>query len=538
MRLVDYKIMIPFRRIMKYKGSKARLAKELAPIINKLIKDNGISIYIEPFVGGSNMIEHIKCKNKYGYDSNEYLIEFWKHIQTGWNPLSDKSAKMTKEFYYDIKANKDKYPKHIVALAGFCASYNAVWFGGYAGIVKTKIGTFRDYYNEAVRNVIKQAEKIKAVKYGCLDYQQFDIEGALIYCDPPYEGTSKYKDDIDHTAYWEWVRRMSSKNIVLCSEYSAPPDFECIWSKELTTTLDKNSRSKAIERLFVIKNTEKEIKEMELKVNDYQLPETITFNYEELKQELTKKVSMYETLVYTDEQIKEAKTDKVSLNKLKKALNDERIRLEKEYMQPFNDTKAKFNEIIAILDKPVALIDKQVKEYEEKQKEGKLEKIKEYWATVAGLLPVTFEQIFDSKWLNASVSMKFIQGDIDARLEQVKNDLETLQNMPEFGFEATEVYKSTLDINRALNEGRRLSEMVKAKAAHETEQARMREEASKAAIVKPEPAPQPAQEDFMNPPVEEAPAKQWLSFSALLSVEDAQALKQFFNDRNIEFKPM
>ena len=106
---------------------------------------------------------------------------------------------------------------------------------------------------------------------------------------------------------------------------------------------------------------------MELKINEVQLPEQITFNYEELKQELTEKVSMYETLVYTDEQIKEAKVDKASLNKLKKALNDERIRREKEYMKPFDDFKAKINEIIDIIDKPVALIDKQVKEYEIKQ---------------------------------------------------------------------------------------------------------------------------------------------------------------------------
>ena len=44
---------------------------------------------------------------------------------------------------------------------------------------------------------------------------------------------------------------------------------------------------------------------MELRVNEVQLPEQILFNYEELKQELTEKVSHYETLVYTD--IKEAK---------------------------------------------------------------------------------------------------------------------------------------------------------------------------------------------------------------------------------------
>lgn len=100
---------------------------------------------------------------------------------------------------------------------------------------------------------------------------------------------------------------------------------------------------------------------MELKMHEYQLPEKILFNYEELKRELTEKVSHYETLVYTDDQIKEAKADKAALNKLKKALNDERIRREREYMAPFADFKTKINEIIGIIDKPIAVIDTQVR---------------------------------------------------------------------------------------------------------------------------------------------------------------------------------
>lgn len=236
---------------MKYMGSKARIAKDISPIINKLIKDNGITTYIEPFVGGCNMIEHIECEFKYGYDNNVYLIEFWKALQRGWNPLG---YPMTKEKYQNIKSNMGGYPMHIVALAGFCATYNAKWFGGYAGTVKTKINTYRNYYDEAVRNVLKQVERINNVRFYCDDYLNIkDTKGALIYCDPPYEGTTGYKDNFDHQAYWEWVRKMSKNNIVICSEYSAPPDFECIWSKELTTTLDKNSRNKSVEKLFVIK---------------------------------------------------------------------------------------------------------------------------------------------------------------------------------------------------------------------------------------------------------------------------------------------
>ena len=50
---------------------------------------------------------------------------------------------------------------------------------------------------------------------------------------------------------------------------------------------------------------------------------------------------LYEITSASDEKIKEAKADKANLNKLKKALNEERIRREREYMEPFNDFKAK-----------------------------------------------------------------------------------------------------------------------------------------------------------------------------------------------------
>lgn len=116
---------------------------------------------------------------------------------------------------------------------------------------------------------------------------------------------------------------------------------------------------------------------MELRVNDVAIPEKISFNYEELKAELTEKVAFYETLVYTDDQVKDAKADRATLNKLKKTLNDERIRREKEYMQPFNEFKAHVNEIIGIIDKPIAVIDKRVKEFEDQKKANKQKDIEE-----------------------------------------------------------------------------------------------------------------------------------------------------------------
>ena len=235
---------------MKYMGSKSRIAKYIVPIIQKYIDDNNIGTYVEPFVGGANIIDKIRCENKIGYDNNKYLISFFVKLQEGWNPLQD--IEMTKELYVDIKNNKDNYPDHIVALAGFCAAYNAKWFGGYAGIVNTKIGTVRDYYDESVRNVLKQIGNLKDVLFVTKDYKDISIpKNSLLYCDPPYANTTKYKDNFNHDEFWDWVRNKSKDNIILVSEYNAPDDFKCIWQKESTITLDKNSRSKAVEKLFV-----------------------------------------------------------------------------------------------------------------------------------------------------------------------------------------------------------------------------------------------------------------------------------------------
>lgn len=293
---------------------------------------------------------------------------------------------------------------------------------------------------------------------------------------------------------------------------------------------------------------------MELLVREYQRPESILFNYEELKAEITEKTKMYETLVYTDDQIKDAKADKAKLNKLKKTLNDERIRLEKEYLEPFNDFKSKINEIIRIIDKPVAVIDKQVKEFEDKKKQDKYDAIKVMWKELEHPSELTLEKIYDSKWLNASTSMKSIQDTMTAAVDKFKQDIATLSNLSEFGFEATEVYKSTLDVNKALYEAQRMSQIAKAKAEREAELERQRiereERARRAEEEARKIAEQEVKQEYQTPDIVEVEEpkqviesadnsvneKTWVSFSALLTTEDAYALKDFFNSRNIEFK--
>ena len=176
---------------MKYVGSKNRLSKQLAPIIQSYIDGMGEKCngYWEPFVGGANMIDKIKFSQKYGSDSHKYLIALLRHIQ---QTTDDLPETISEDEYDAARTNPDVYPDWYVGLVGFC-TFGAKWFGGYPRGFKADGVTPRDITNEAIRNIKKQAPELKDVVFGCRNYYDCTYaDGFVIYCDPPYRDTTKY----------------------------------------------------------------------------------------------------------------------------------------------------------------------------------------------------------------------------------------------------------------------------------------------------------------------------------------------------------
>lgn len=274
---------------------------------------------------------------------------------------------------------------------------------------------------------------------------------------------------------------------------------------------------------------------MELRVEPVTFPEVIQFNYEELKAEITSKVEMYKNLVYTgSDQIKDAKADRAALNKLIKAMSDERIRIKKDCLKPYEEFERKIKELTDIVSEPVQLIDKQIKEYEQTLKEEKRKDIEALFETIGFQTFVKLEMIWDEKWLNASVSMKSIEEKMRERMYQIGTDIMTLNRLSEYAFEAVAVYKETLDMNRSIAEAQRMSDIAKQKAEAESrkkqEEERRAKEAEEKPVIISEPVPEQQE------PERTEPQKMEVRFAALLTTEDALALKEFFQSRNIEFR--
>lgn len=240
---------------MKYMGSKSRIAKYIVPILQGLIDKNRLQVYAEPFVGGANIIDKIQCNRRIAGDAQTYLIALYDNL----DKVPALPDFVTRDHYQEVqrcyRERNGAFPDWYIGAIGFLASYNGKFFdGGYAKEALTKTGTRRNYYQEGLRNLVAQAPRLHGVEFLRGDYRQTcdHLDGALIYCDPPYQGTTAYASapEFYHEEFWDWCRYMSDRNIVLVSEQQARDDFVCIWERPVTRTLNNAGRATAPERLF------------------------------------------------------------------------------------------------------------------------------------------------------------------------------------------------------------------------------------------------------------------------------------------------
>lgn len=242
---------------MKYMGSKARTANKMLPII--LEGRLPTQTYVEPFAGGMNMMDKVGG-NRIANDIHCELIAMWKHlVYKEWKP-----PYFSKVEYNEIRRNKSMFDNHVVGWVGFACSYSGKYFAGFAGDYpahrRMKNGKLPNYQTESINSVAKQVSKLKGVQFTCKPFWDLQIpENSIIYCDPPYANTTKYKHNFDHAKFWQWCRQMSCDgHKVFVSEYEAPSDFVCVWEHTVGSQLSANGKyggtKHSVERLFTLKH--------------------------------------------------------------------------------------------------------------------------------------------------------------------------------------------------------------------------------------------------------------------------------------------
>jgi hypothetical protein len=205
--------------------------------------------------------------------------------------------------------------------------------------------------------------------------------------------------------------------------------------------------------------------ELELSVKKLELG-TLTTNAIAVRDKVKDLLSNYKSENYNEGNIDKAKEDKALLNNTSKKLNDERIRLEKEFMKPFNEFKDIVTETTTMIKEASSKIDEIVKEVESRAREERKGVVTTLFNDIVGELKdlITLDMVFDEKWLNkGSFNDKGefkLSKELEDKLNRIRQDLEAIKNLKsEHELALTNQYLKDFNLGNVIIENNRLNEL-------------------------------------------------------------------------------
>lgn len=151
-------------------------------------------------------------------------------------------------------------------------------------------------------------------------------------------------------------------------------------------------------------------------------------NFNEIKENIKGVLKKYEGLTLTDDNKQFIKSEKAQLNKVSKALNNERISVKKEYMKPLDLLEKQVKEITELIKGTVDKLDDQVKFDEDWEKAIKENGLRDLFKKLTAENH-EFDFIkFEDMNLNITLSVKEdkLKEEIDAFIEKVALDLQEI----------------------------------------------------------------------------------------------------------------
>jgi len=230
---------------MQYFGGKKNIAKPIVELLSSLRQGRD---YLEPFCGGLWITTGITEGIRKASDISQPLITMYRALQHGWQPPDTLSEAQ----YTQLKLTRDPTDP-LTAFAGHGCSFSGKYFGGYA---RGQPG--RNYAKSAKAGLLKKMNTCMDVEFTCCDYLSWDPCHSLIYCDPPYCGTTMYSGtgEWDSNKFWdvmgEWSQP-SRHNTVIISEYTAPDTFESLLQIPVQTGVRTKEKEYRTEKVFRLK---------------------------------------------------------------------------------------------------------------------------------------------------------------------------------------------------------------------------------------------------------------------------------------------
>ena len=208
----------------------------------------------------------------------------------------------------------------------------------------------------------------------------------------------------------------------------------------------------------------------------------ITANFDEMKKGLTELVAPYRNAIVSEDGIASAKSDRARLRKVENNIDDYRKTVKRIYTEPLAQFEDKCKELSAICKEASNHLDVQIKVFENKKKEEKKKALQDYFYEQASGYAdyISFGEIFNEKWLNATFSSDSAKQEINQAIAKTASDVNCICGLSSpFGETLLEEYRKTKDLARCIQLNTRLTEQAKA----EEERLRKKLEAEKQAAI-------------------------------------------------------
>lgn len=240
---------------MQYLGGKTLIAKQIAAVINEYRRPG--QMVWDAFCGGLSVAAALEEEGPvYATDINAALIALYQAVQSGWRPPDT----VSRETWQAAKALPDTDP--MKAFCGFGCSFGGKWFGGYAPPRwRPKTSTHHGGINNPTVSTTRMLGRRitdRTIHFAAIDFLSVEPGPTerLIYCDPPYAGTTDYDGapPLDRAIFERRIAAWSRYTLVFVSEYAFPLG-ECIWSAPTTLKVSGGTGEARTERLYLVTDT-------------------------------------------------------------------------------------------------------------------------------------------------------------------------------------------------------------------------------------------------------------------------------------------
>ena len=234
--------------LMQYLGGKSRLGGQIVRAILQDLGRERLGVVADLCAGAGGVTHRLAdvSERVIAVEAHPGLVALHKAVQGGWVPPEHVSEEEWREARYSTMVDDC-----VFSFRRFACGHGGDWMGGYA---RNRRGD--NYAQAASRTLVR--DRRSNVEHTCADALAWEGAVEVVYCDPPYEGTTGYAAVVaaEPGAWWRKLQALADRGVACyLSEYAeAPPEGVAarqVWSAPThKTQLTKGTKTERLWRVL------------------------------------------------------------------------------------------------------------------------------------------------------------------------------------------------------------------------------------------------------------------------------------------------